>query len=158
MGGCTVRQREPAVRRRLRAACLERRRGRLRARRSCRARQHGPTATRSHALAAQLLRLIRTVFPPGNFVPPRRRSFIKNNLAVEISSSARLARVLGWLLRRHSMLAYGLYCAGGRGRGRGGAGWRTLACRGGAVWGRGPWPERPGAWTRRSQACGKARG
>jgi hypothetical protein len=40
------------------------------------------------------------------------RRFIKNNLMVEVTSSARLARVLGWLLRRHTMLSFSLYCTG----------------------------------------------
>jgi phosphatidate cytidylyltransferase len=38
--------------------------------------------------------------------------FIKNNLIVEITSSARLARMFGWLLKRHTMLAFYLYTAG----------------------------------------------
>lgn len=41
---------------------------------------------------------------------PRR--FIKNNLIVEITSSARLARMFGWLLKRHTMLSFYLYTAG----------------------------------------------
>ena len=42
--------------------------------------------------------------------PPRR--FIKNNLVVEITSSARLARMFGWLLKRHTIVSFYLYCAG----------------------------------------------
>lgn len=38
--------------------------------------------------------------------------FIKNNLIVEITSSARLARMFGWLLKRHTILSFYLYCAG----------------------------------------------
>jgi phosphatidate cytidylyltransferase len=40
------------------------------------------------------------------------RRFIKNNLIVEITSSARLARMFGWLLKRHTMLSFYLYTAG----------------------------------------------
>lgn len=38
--------------------------------------------------------------------------FIKNNLIVEITSSARLARMFGWLLKRHTILSFYLYTAG----------------------------------------------
>lgn len=38
--------------------------------------------------------------------------FIKNNLVVEITSSARLARMFGWLLKRHTIVSFYLYCAG----------------------------------------------
>jgi phosphatidate cytidylyltransferase len=38
--------------------------------------------------------------------------FIKNNLMVEISSSAQLARLFGWLLKRHTILSFTLYIAG----------------------------------------------
>ena len=38
--------------------------------------------------------------------------FIKNNLAVEITSSARLVRALGWVLRRHTIISFFLYTAG----------------------------------------------
>jgi len=38
--------------------------------------------------------------------------FIKNNLIVEITSSASLARFLGWVLKRHTMLSFSLYTAG----------------------------------------------
>ncbi len=42
---------------------------------------------------------------------PARR-FVQKNLLVEITSNARLARVFGWLLRRHSFASYSLYTAG----------------------------------------------
>lgn len=38
--------------------------------------------------------------------------FIKNNLMVEITSSARLASILGLVLRRHTLVCFSLYCAG----------------------------------------------
>lgn len=38
--------------------------------------------------------------------------FVKNQLVVEITSSAKLAHLLGWVMRRHSLLAYSLYTAG----------------------------------------------
>jgi len=38
--------------------------------------------------------------------------FVQKNLLVEITSNARLARVFGWLLRRHSFASYSLYTAG----------------------------------------------
>lgn len=38
--------------------------------------------------------------------------FINNNLMVEISSSARLARLFGWLLKRHTLASFTLYIAG----------------------------------------------
>ncbi|KAI3434991.1 hypothetical protein D9Q98_003043 [Chlorella vulgaris] len=38
--------------------------------------------------------------------------FIKNNLIVEITSSASLARSFGWLLKRHTIISFYLYCAG----------------------------------------------
>lgn len=37
--------------------------------------------------------------------------FIKNNLMVEITSSARLARILGWVLKRHTLVCFSLYTA-----------------------------------------------
>lgn len=45
-----------------------------------------------------------TAFPPCRF--------IKNNLIVEITSSASLARSFGWLLKRHTIISFYLYCAG----------------------------------------------
>ena len=48
--------------------------------------------------------------------------FINNNLVVEITSSARLARAFGWVLARHTALCYALYTAGGFWRGGGGGG------------------------------------
>lgn len=38
--------------------------------------------------------------------------YIKNNLMVEVTSSARLAQIMAWLLRRHSLASFSLYCAG----------------------------------------------
>lgn len=38
--------------------------------------------------------------------------FIKNNLMVEITSSAALARLLGWAIRRHTLISFSLYTAG----------------------------------------------
>lgn len=38
--------------------------------------------------------------------------FVQTNLLVEITSNARLARVFGWLLRRHTFVSYSLYTAG----------------------------------------------
>ncbi len=38
--------------------------------------------------------------------------FIKNNLIVEITSSAALARLLGTMIRRHTLISYSLYAAG----------------------------------------------
>lgn len=38
--------------------------------------------------------------------------FIKNNLMIEITSSARLARILGWVMRRHTLLSFSLYTGG----------------------------------------------
>jgi phosphatidate cytidylyltransferase len=38
--------------------------------------------------------------------------FIKNNLIVEITSSAALARLLGTMIRRHTLISYTLYAAG----------------------------------------------
>jgi hypothetical protein len=38
--------------------------------------------------------------------------FIQKNLLVEITSNARLARLFGWLLRRHTFVSYSLYTAG----------------------------------------------
>lgn len=38
--------------------------------------------------------------------------FIKNNLMVEITSSASLARILGWVLREHTLICFSLYTAG----------------------------------------------
>lgn len=38
--------------------------------------------------------------------------FIKNNLLVEVTSNKKLAHVLGWVLKRHTMLSYLLYVAG----------------------------------------------
>jgi len=38
--------------------------------------------------------------------------FIKNNLMVEITSSAALARLLGTMIRRHTLISYSLYAGG----------------------------------------------
>ena len=38
--------------------------------------------------------------------------FVKNQLVVEITSNAKLAHIFGWILRRHSLVAYSLYTAG----------------------------------------------
>ena len=38
--------------------------------------------------------------------------FVKNQLVVEITSSAKLAHLFGWIMRRHSLIAYSLYTAG----------------------------------------------
>lgn len=38
--------------------------------------------------------------------------FVKNNLLVEITSNAKLSRLFGWLLKRHSIVSYSLYTAG----------------------------------------------
>lgn len=38
--------------------------------------------------------------------------FIKSNLIVEITSSARLARMFGWLLKRHTIISFYLYVVG----------------------------------------------
>ena len=38
--------------------------------------------------------------------------FVKNQLVVEITSSAKLAHIFGWIMRRHSLVAYSLYTAG----------------------------------------------
>jgi phosphatidate cytidylyltransferase len=38
--------------------------------------------------------------------------YIKRNLAVELTSSAAAARLFGWLLRRHALVSFSLYCAG----------------------------------------------
>ena len=38
--------------------------------------------------------------------------FIKNNLMVEITSSAALSRLLGTMIRRHTLISYSLYAAG----------------------------------------------
>lgn len=42
-------------------------------------------------------------------------SFIKNNLLVEVSSTRFAARAFLWVLRRHSLVSYSLYMAGGWG-------------------------------------------
>lgn len=42
------------------------------------------------------------------------RRFVQKNLLVEVTSNARLARVFGWLLRRHTFASYSLYTAGCR--------------------------------------------
>lgn len=39
--------------------------------------------------------------------------FVKKQLVVEITSSAKLAHLFGWIMRRHSLIAYSLYTAGG---------------------------------------------
>ena len=38
--------------------------------------------------------------------------FIRNQLVVEITSSARLAHLFGWALKKHTILAFMLYTAG----------------------------------------------
>lgn len=38
--------------------------------------------------------------------------FIKNNLMVEITSSAALSKLLGWMIRRHTLLSFSLYTGG----------------------------------------------
>lgn len=38
--------------------------------------------------------------------------FIKKNLVVEITSSARLFHLLGWVIRRHTMISFSMYTAG----------------------------------------------
>jgi hypothetical protein len=38
--------------------------------------------------------------------------FIHKQLTVEITSTAQLAHLFGWLLRRHTIVAFGLYTAG----------------------------------------------
>ena len=42
----------------------------------------------------------------------RLHRFVKNQLVVEITSSAKLAHLFGWIMRRHSLIAYSLYTAG----------------------------------------------
>jgi len=37
---------------------------------------------------------------------------VQKNLLVEITSNARLARIFGWALRRHTFVSYSLYTAG----------------------------------------------
>jgi phosphatidate cytidylyltransferase len=44
--------------------------------------------------------------------PPFFPSFIHKQLAVEVTSTARAARLAAWLLRRHALAAFGLYTAG----------------------------------------------
>lgn len=39
--------------------------------------------------------------------------FIINNLSVEMTSSARAAHLLGWVIRHHTILCFSLYTAGG---------------------------------------------
>lgn len=43
--------------------------------------------------------------------PPTCR-FIRNQLVVEITSSAQLAHLFGWALKKHTILAFFLYTAG----------------------------------------------
>ena len=38
--------------------------------------------------------------------------FIRNQLVVEITSSAQLAHFFGWALKKHTILAFSLYTAG----------------------------------------------
>ncbi len=38
--------------------------------------------------------------------------FIRNQLVVEITSSAQLAHLFGWALKKHTILAFFLYTAG----------------------------------------------
>jgi len=38
--------------------------------------------------------------------------FIKNNLMIEITSSAALSRLLGWSIKRHTLISFSLYTAG----------------------------------------------
>jgi hypothetical protein len=40
------------------------------------------------------------------------RRFVEKNLLVEITSSARLQRLFGWALKRHTIISYSLYIAG----------------------------------------------
>ena len=44
----------------------------------------------------------------------RLHRFVKNQLVVEITSSAKLAHLFGWIMRRHSLIAYSLYTAGNK--------------------------------------------
>ena len=44
-------------------------------------------------------------------LPPMCR-FIRNQLVVEITSSAQLAHLFGWALKKHTILAFFLYTAG----------------------------------------------
>ena len=41
--------------------------------------------------------------------------FVKNQLAVEITANATTARLLGWIIKQHSIIAFALYTAGGCG-------------------------------------------
>ena len=43
---------------------------------------------------------------------PCQCRFIRNQLVVEITSSARLAHLFGWALKKHTILAFMLYTAG----------------------------------------------
>lgn len=56
----------------------------------------------------------RCVYSKGHNNPLSylHRSFVQKNLLVEITSNARLARVFGWLLKRHTFASYSLYTAG----------------------------------------------
>lgn len=45
---------------------------------------------------------------------PWTRSFIKNNLLVEITSDRRLAQLFALAIRRHTIISYSLYIAGER--------------------------------------------
>lgn len=38
--------------------------------------------------------------------------FVQKNLLVEITSNARVARLLSWALRKHTFISYTLYTAG----------------------------------------------
>lgn len=38
--------------------------------------------------------------------------FIRNQLVVEITSNAQLARLFGWALKKHTILTFALYTAG----------------------------------------------
>lgn len=46
--------------------------------------------------------------------PNHCRRFVQKNLLVEITSNARLARLLSWALRKHIFICYTLYTAGAR--------------------------------------------
>lgn len=40
--------------------------------------------------------------------------FIQNQLTVEVTSNATLAHLFGWLLKKHTIIAFSLYTAGAR--------------------------------------------
>ena len=70
-----------------------------------------------------------TLHPPPSLsgVPllcPSAFRFIYNNLVVEITSTKKAAKILAWLLKRHMLVSYFLYCAGK------GQVWAPLYCAG----------------------------